>query len=343
MLKKVLSFLSGIFQFFTSIPENISGIFDNFKSWILTLPSDETVSQDTPVPQSTKSSNTVKVNVKAISRSVPPKVSVGTQRSSVSSSNGQIQIPIDPVDKAKPLATKYRDAIATPGKISLNIKSASNVNLVINAAYKQVFGNAHLMESERFEDLESQIRGGQITVRDFVRKLAKTDRYRSLFWDKYPTVTAIELNFKHLLGRAPESQAEISQHVQILVQDGFDAEIDFLIDSKEYWQNFGDDSVPQPRGYQSQVGRNVVGFTRSFSLFGTACSSDKSTFGATYATLETSLMQDNPSNIPSIRSIPDSIPATLLVAPPPRVPKELQAMAKELLKERGGYQSYRSY
>lgn len=343
MLEKVLVFWSGIFQFFssfsTSILESLSGLFDNFKKWILTLPSDETVPQNGPAPQPSK---VAKVNGQNISQSGPSTVSVASQSSFLGSSNGRIQIPIAPGDKAKSLATKYRDAIATSDMIPLNVKSALNVDLIINAAYKQVFGNAHLMESERFMDLESQMCSGQITVRDFVRKLAKTERYRSLFWDKYPTVTAIELNFKHLLGRAPESQAEIAQHIQILAEGGFNAEIDSYVDSEEYSQNFGDDCVPHLRGYQSQVGRNVVGFTRSFSLFGTACSSDKSRVRATKATIEKNLMQDNPSDIPSLRSIPDSIPATLLVARPPRVSKELKAMAKELLENRNGYQLYRN-
>ena len=37
-------------------------------------------------------------------------------------------------------------------------------DLVITATYKKVFGNTHLMESERFIEAESQLRSGQITV-----------------------------------------------------------------------------------------------------------------------------------------------------------------------------------
>lgn len=64
---------------------------------------------------------------------------------------------------------------------------------VINAAYKQVFGNAHLMESEKLPEVESQLCSGQITVMEFVRQLAKSERYRTLFFDSCTNVRAIKL------------------------------------------------------------------------------------------------------------------------------------------------------
>lgn len=44
-----------------------------------------------------------------------------------------------------------------------------DLQVVIRAAYRQVLGNAHLMESQRLTSAESLLRNGDITIRDFVR------------------------------------------------------------------------------------------------------------------------------------------------------------------------------
>ncbi|MEA5462588.1 phycobilisome rod-core linker polypeptide [Leptothoe sp. PORK10 BA2] len=243
--------------------------------------------------------------------------------------------------KIKAIATKYRAAYAGLAATEAigNALSVENGDLVIAAAYKQVFGNAHLMESERCVKAESQVRSGDITVLEFIRQLAKSDHYRSLFWEKHPNVTAIELNFKHLLGRPPESYAEISEHIQIIAAGGFEAEIDSYLDSDEYLQTFGTMFVPYLRGYDTQIGRNSVGFSRSFSLFGTACGSDKSRFGGDAPGLKPNLLADAPGGLPALRDIPnysaEELVARGIMSAPraPRVPKELYAIARGLLAE----------
>ena len=249
--------------------------------------------------------------------------------------DGRIQIWTAPEDKAKTVPTKYRDAYAGSAIAEYVGRGASvsNADLVIAAAYKQVFGNAYLMDTERSKVAESQLRSGQISVLEFVRILAKSDRYRALFWEKHTNVTAIELNFKHLLGRAPKNYAEISEHIQIIADGGFDAEIDSYLDSDEYFQTFGDMYVPYPRGYSTQPGVDNLGYTRSFSLFGAACGSDKSRFGGDAAAVKGNLLSEGPGEIPEIRAIPDSISAEFAKTKPPRVPTELRSIARELLGE----------
>jgi len=44
-----------------------------------------------------------------------------------------------------------------------------DLQVVIRAAYRQVLGNPHLMESQRLTSAESLLRNGDITVRNFVR------------------------------------------------------------------------------------------------------------------------------------------------------------------------------
>ncbi|CAN8072059.1 unnamed protein product [Agarophyton chilense] len=115
--------------------------------------------------------------------------------------------------------------------------------------WKQVFGNAYVMESEREEAYvaESMYRADRISLREFVRAVALTSTYRRRFFECCGPYRAVELNFKHLLGRGPNSQAEISEHVQRIASEGYEAEINSYIDSNEYEAAFGDDLIPQMR------------------------------------------------------------------------------------------------
>jgi phycoerythrin-associated linker protein len=137
---------------------------------------------------------------------------------------------------------------------------------VIRAVYRQVLGNAHVMDSQRLTSAESQLRNGDISVRGFVRAVAQSDLYRALFFETASPYRFIELNCKHLLGRAPQDQTEISQHVQTYNAQGYSAEIDSYIDSEEYGQAFGENTVPSARGSQTQTGIKNVGFNRTFAL-----------------------------------------------------------------------------
>jgi len=68
--------------------------------------------------------------------------------------------------------------------VELRAKATEDdLQVVIRAAYRQVLGNAHLMESQRLTSAESLLRNGDITVRDFVRQVAKSDLYQSLFFN----------------------------------------------------------------------------------------------------------------------------------------------------------------
>jgi len=55
---------------------------------------------------------------------------------------------------------------------------------VIRAAYRQVFGNAHLMDEERCASAESLYVNGDLTVQGLVTAFAQSDTYRRLFLEK---------------------------------------------------------------------------------------------------------------------------------------------------------------
>lgn len=163
--------------------------------------------------------------------------------------------------------------------------SDADTNAVIRAAYRQVFGNQYIMASERNVSAESLLRQGDISVRDFVRALALSDLYRDKFFTSGPQNRFIELNYKHLLGRAPYSQDEIAYHTDLYNKHGYDAEINSYIDSTEYRDSFGDMVVPHYRGYLTQRSQKTVGFTRFFQLYRGYGTSDRTQIAGVRARL----------------------------------------------------------
>ncbi len=153
--------------------------------------------------------------------------------------------------------------------------SHEEVQAVIRAVYKQVLGNAHLMESDRVVTAESQLCDRSITVREFVRAVAKSTIYQARFFEPCSQYRFIELNYKHLLGRAPLDQSEISEHVRIYNEQGYDAEIDSYIDSEEYVTSFGENIVPYYRATSSQVGQKQLGYNRMSALLRGVAETDK--------------------------------------------------------------------
>ncbi|MEM6450590.1 MAG: phycobilisome rod-core linker polypeptide [Cyanobacteria bacterium P01_D01_bin.105] len=146
--------------------------------------------------------------------------------------------------------------------------SESDLQNVITGVYKHVLGNHHIMDSQRLESAESLLRNGDINVRGFVRAVAKSDLYRSYFFESSSPYSFIEKNFHNLLGRAPDDQAEVAAHTISLQELGYNAEIDSYIDSDEYWNSFGEHTVPYLRGHVTEVGAKTVRFNRTLNLTG---------------------------------------------------------------------------
>ena len=152
---------------------------------------------------------------------------------------------------------------------------------VIRAVYRQVLGNPHVMESERLVTAESQLCNGTLSVREFVRTVAKSDFYRARYFESCAPYRFVELNFKHLLGRAPVDQAELSEHIQTVINQGYDAEIDSYIDSQEYSDKFGEYLVPYYTGVKTEIGKKQVNYNRTQSLFKGAAEIDSSNKAST--------------------------------------------------------------
>ncbi len=140
--------------------------------------------------------------------------------------------------------------------------TADDAQVVIRSVYKQVLGNPHVMESERLVAAESQLCNGTLSVREFVRAVAKSDFYQSRYFASCAPYRFVELNFLHLLGRAPQDQREVSLHIVRCVAEGYDAEIDSYLDSDEYLNSFGENVVPYYRGRSSEANFKQVGYNR---------------------------------------------------------------------------------
>ncbi len=155
----------------------------------------------------------------------------------------------------------------------------AELQTVFRAVYRQVLGNDYIMKSERLSSAESLLRQGSLTVREFVRAVAKSDLYKNKFFYPNSNQRFCEVNFKHLLGRPPYDEAELASHTELCEDHGYDAEIDSYIDSIEYEQKFGNNSIPYYTGFQVGAGSRTVGFSRMFRLYRGYASSDRGSVG----------------------------------------------------------------
>ena len=169
----------------------------------------------------------------------------------------------------------------------------------IRAVYRQVLGNDYIMASERLQGSESLLCNGSITVRDFVRAVAKSELYKSKFLYGNFQTRVIELNLKHLLGRAPYDESEVIYHLDLYQNKGFEADIDSYIDSDEYLENFGDNIVPYYRGFSTQPQQKTVGFTRMFQLYRGYANSDRSQIAGKQSRLAGELGRNSASAVVS--------------------------------------------
>lgn len=128
-----------------------------------------------------------------------------------------------------------------------DVDSSTAIQEIIWAVYRQVFSEHETLRANRQLQLESQFKNRSITVRDFIRGLAKSQGF-------YETVVSVNNNYrlvdiclKRLLGRAAYSKdEEIAWSIKIATL-GFSGFVDALLDSEEYAEAFGDNVVPYQR------------------------------------------------------------------------------------------------
>jgi phycobilisome rod-core linker protein len=126
-----------------------------------------------------------------------------------------------------------------------NIFSSSDMGELIEAAYRQMF--FHAFASDREVTLESQLRSGNISIRQFVRGLVLSNTYRTSFYDKNSNYRFVEQTVQRVLGRDVYSEKEKIAWSAVVMTKGIEGFIDALLDSDEYLEAFGDDTLPYQR------------------------------------------------------------------------------------------------
>jgi phycobilisome rod-core linker protein len=126
-----------------------------------------------------------------------------------------------------------------------NLLSPNQIGDLIEAAYRQIFFHAFASDREKF--LESQLRSGQITVRDFIRGLCLSNTFTNSFYNLNSNYRFVEHCVQKVLGRDVYSEAEKIAWSIVVATKGRSGFINDLLNSNEYLENFGDSIVPFQR------------------------------------------------------------------------------------------------
>ena len=115
----------------------------------------------------------------------------------------------------------------------------------IEQAYRQIFFHAFKVDREPM--LEMQLRNGDITVRDFVRGLLLSRKFREGFYRCNSNYRVVEQVVGRVLGREVNGDQERIAWSIVIANQGLEGFVDTLINSAEYIENFGLDTVPFQR------------------------------------------------------------------------------------------------
>jgi len=120
---------------------------------------------------------------------------------------------------------------------------------VVRAAYRQVFERdiAKAYSQVVCPVEATQLRQGQISMREFIRALGRSNEYKRQFYGRFVNSRVVELAFRHFLGRGISSREEFTHYFDIVSAKGLNGLVDALVDSMEYARVFGEETVPYLR------------------------------------------------------------------------------------------------
>ncbi len=118
---------------------------------------------------------------------------------------------------------------------------------LIWAAYRQVFSEHQILDSNRQRFLESQLRNGQITVRDFIQGLATSDAFKTYNYYTNSNYRFVQIVVQRLLGRDVYGEEEKIAWSIVIANKGIQGFVEDLLNSSEYLDNFGLNTVPYQR------------------------------------------------------------------------------------------------
>jgi phycobilisome rod-core linker protein len=142
-----------------------------------------------------------------------------------------------------------------------NLLSSGEMDDLIVAAYRQIFNEQQMTQSSRQLALESQLRHGQITTRDFIVGLASSDSFRWHNYDTNNNYRFVQMCVQRILGREVYNDREKYAWSIVLATKGLKTFITELVNTDEYRAHFGDTTVPyQRRRELPTVGSSAVTF-----------------------------------------------------------------------------------
>lgn len=128
-----------------------------------------------------------------------------------------------------------------------NMLSSSDLDMLMMAAYRQICNEQQMLSSNRQRFLESQLRAGQITVKDFIRGLVLSDSFQRLTYESNNNYRFVEICVQRVLGRDVYNDREKMAWSIVLATKGLQGFVDGLLNSEEYQSNFGNNTVPYQR------------------------------------------------------------------------------------------------
>ncbi|ELR99587.1 phycobilisome rod-core linker polypeptide [Gloeocapsa sp. PCC 73106] len=128
-----------------------------------------------------------------------------------------------------------------------NLPQGKEMDEVIWACYRQIFNEQQILDFNRQLVLESQLKNGQLTIRDFIKGLLLSDVFRRSIYETNSNYRFVEICFQRVLGRPVYNKQEKLSWSIILATEGLTGFVDKLLYSDEYTSSFGDQIVPYQR------------------------------------------------------------------------------------------------
>ena len=152
-----------------------------------------------------------------------------------------------PINQGLQLPATYALAAETAQRYVMRPRlSGGQKAEIVRAAYRQVFERDIVKAYGQVVcPVEAtQVRQGDISMREFIRALGRSHEYRRQFFARFSNSRAVELAFRHFLGRGISSREEFTRYFDIVSSQGLPGLVDSLVNSMEYARVFGEETVP---------------------------------------------------------------------------------------------------
>nr|YP_009019689.1 phycobilisome rod-core linker polypeptide [Gracilaria salicornia]AHH24657.1 phycobilisome rod-core linker polypeptide [Gracilaria salicornia]UAD87569.1 phycobilisome rod-core linker polypeptide [Gracilaria salicornia] len=128
-----------------------------------------------------------------------------------------------------------------------DVPAAVEMDEIIWAAYRQIFSEHQILSSTAQPFLESQLRFNQIKVKDFIRGLLLSESFLNFNYNFNNNYRFVEMCIQRVLGRDIYNEREKLAFSIVIASKGLKTFFNTLLESDEYIENFGDNTVPYQR------------------------------------------------------------------------------------------------